>query len=295
MSQEKIKMASQKERQGSVLSDEVIKEVTFRVHRFSPDDGNPPRMQEYTIPLRKGMTVLDCLHYIRDNIDSTLSYRFSCRMGVCGSCGMFINGLPRLACQTQVLDLESDVIEVKPIPNYEVTKDLVPNLGPLFEKHRSVSPFIKGDETEIDNPTNEFLQSAEELEAFLQFTYCIKCGLCLGACPTVATDPNYKGPQALTQAYRYNTDTRDVGWKERMEMVSGEDGPWRCHFAGACSEACPKGVDPAFAIQLLKGQITFAKLGIRKPDKRAKIAPKEYKAERRPDVPNAPKPTVGSR
>ena len=285
-------MAEAKQASASAFSDQVVKEIVFRVHRFSPDNGQPPRMQEFRVPVREGMTVLDGLHYIRDNLDSTLSYRFSCRMGVCGSCGMFINGLPRLACQTQILELGSDTVEVKPMPNYEVTKDLVADTRPLFEKHRSVKPHILGREEEIDNPTNEFQQSPEELESYVQFAYCIKCGLCLAACPTCATDPDYLGPQALAQAYRYTTDTRDAGFTLRLEDIAGPEGPWRCHFAGACSEACPKGVDPAFAIQLLKGTLVFNSLGLKKPHEPAPVAPKETSAKRRPEIPEPPPPTV---
>lgn len=284
-------MADPKEHGTSVFSDEIVKDVLFKVHRFSPDDDQPARMQDYRVPVRHGMTVLDGLHYIRDNVDATLSYRFSCRMAICGSCGMFVNGLPRLACKTQILELNSEAVEVKPMPNYEVTKDLVPTLTDFFEKHRSVMPYIVREE-DREHPTNELLQNPQELEAYQQFAYCIKCGLCLAACPTVATDPAYIGPQALAQAFRYNVDTRDAGWAGRMEAVCGPEGPWRCHFSGACSEVCPKGVDPAFAIQLLKGQVVFSNLGLKKPHKAAPVAPKETGAQRRQGIPELPPRTV---
>ncbi|MBW1973512.1 MAG: succinate dehydrogenase iron-sulfur subunit [Deltaproteobacteria bacterium] len=287
-------MADQKEQETSVFTEEVIKEVIFRVHRFSPDDGKPPRMQDYKVPVKRGMTVLDGLHYIRDNLDSTLSYRFSCRMAICGSCGMFINNLPRLACKTQILELEADTIEVKPLPNYEVIKDLVPDLSDFFEKHRSVMPYLIREEEEekIDPPTNEFLQTPDELERFLQFAYCTKCGLCLAGCPTVATDKVFLGPMALAQAFRYNSDTRDQGFEKRLELLCVPEGPWRCHFAGSCSEVCPKGVDPALGVQLLKGQIVFTKLGLKKPHKIAPLATEKPEAKRRPGIPEAPPRTV---
>lgn len=285
-------MADLKKQGATTSSDEVIMEVVFKVYRFSPDIKQPPRMQGYRIPVRRGMTILDGLHHIRDNLDSTLSYRFSCRMAACGSCGMYINGLPRLACETQILELNSERIEVSAMPNFEVSKDLIPKLTDLFDKHRSVMPYIQRDEDELEQPTNEFLQSPEELESFLQFAYCIKCGLCLSACPTVATDPDFIGPQALVQAFRYNADTRDKGLKVRIDAVGGPEGPWRCHFSGACSEACPKGVDPAFGVQLLKGQIVFNNLKLRKPHKPAQVAPRETGAKCRSKIPEAPPPTV---
>jgi succinate dehydrogenase / fumarate reductase, iron-sulfur subunit len=231
----------------------VLKTVTFEVLRYSPEGDGGPRLQEYKVPVTKGMTVLDGLLWIKENLDPTLAWRSSCRMGVCGSCGMFINGLPRLACNNQVLHLHSDRVTVKPLPNYDIIRDLVPDLEGFFAKHRtSKSYLIRRDLKEQEGATGEYFQSPEELVAYIQFAYCIKCGLCLSACPTVATDSAYLGSQALGQAWRYMADSRDEGSEERVEEVHSGYGVYRCHFAGACSEVCPKGVDPAFAIQLLK-------------------------------------------
>ena len=229
-----------------------FKEVTFSVLRYNPETGSKPKMQTYKVPYTKGLTVLDGLLWIKENLDATLSWRSSCRMGVCGSCAMFINGLPRLACTNQIAHLETDFIEVKPLPNYDIIKDLVPDLDGFFKKHQSVKPYIIREQVEeLNNPTGEFFQSPEELVNYIQFAYCIKCGACLSACPTVATDDQFLGPQALSQAWRYMADTRDEGGKER-ENVYTSHGVFNCHFAGACSDVCPKGVDPGFAIQQLK-------------------------------------------
>jgi len=276
----------------ALFAEETATEVRLRIYRYSPDDNRPPRMQEYRIPVKRGMTILDGLHYVRDTIDATLAYRYSCRMGVCGSCGMFIQGLPRLACQTQILELESETIEIKPMPNYPVIKDLVTDLSALFEKHRTIMPFLVRGDDATSVPECELLQSPEDLEGYMQFAYCIKCGLCMAACPTVASDSHYLGPQSLPQAFRYNRDTRDEGWSSRVKMVSGPEGPWRCHFAGACSEACPKGVDPALGIQLLKRQLVLSALGMAKARTPAPLAPEQAGAERRPGIPEAPAPTV---
>jgi succinate dehydrogenase/fumarate reductase iron-sulfur protein len=166
------------------------REITFRVHRFDPDTDSAPSWEEYRLPVTEGMTVLEALHELKARQAPTLAWRSSCRMGVCGSCGMFINDFPRLACQTQVLHLGTDVVSVAPLPNYPNVKDLVPDLEPLIQKHAAIKPFIiHPSRKEMETPTGEFLQTAEEREAFSQFTYCIKCGLCLAACPTVATDP----------------------------------------------------------------------------------------------------------
>ena len=250
------------------------REITFRLRRFDPDNESAPHWDEYKMHVEDGMTVLEALHEIKAQQEPTLSYRSSCRMGVCGSCGMFINEMPELACQTQVLHLGTDVVTVAPLPNYPNVKDLVPNLEPLFEKHAAVKPFIIHTNTEeIENPTGEFIQTEDEREAFGQFSYCIKCGICLAACPTVATDPLFLGPQALAQAYRYTADNRDCGLQERIAAIDAFHGPYQCHMAGACSQACPKGVDPAFGIQLLKRTLVLDTLGFGKKKKTAKVQP----------------------
>jgi len=265
------------------------KEVTFRLTRYDPERAGRAYHQEFTVPVQRGMTVLDALIWIKNNLDGTLTYRASCRMGICGSCGMFINGKPRLACQTQVLDLDTDVVEVAPLPNFDNIKDLVPDLEPMFEKHKQIKPFlIRQDRKEQESPIGEYLQSPEELEEFLQLSYCIKCGLCLSACPTVATDPEFLGPQALAQAYRYSADSRDEGFVERLPAVDTAQGCWRCHFAGACTEACPKGVDPARAIQLLKRKVIAYNLGFKGRKKGAPVSP----LHPRPGILKPPERTV---
>ena len=272
------------------MSQHVVRNIVFKILRYDPEKGAAPEMREYDVPLAKGMTVLEGLLWIKENVDASLAYRSSCRMGVCGSCAMFINGLPRLACTNQIVHLKSDVITIKPLPNYDIVKDLVPDLEPFFDKHRSVKPFLIRDQVaELENPTGEYFQSPEELVNYIQFAYCIKCGACLAACPTVATDDNFLGPQALSQAWRYNADSRDQGAKERNAVTDANHGAWNCHFAGACSEACPKGVDPAFAIQLLKQDI-FTKKSCK--HKNGELMP--WAAEYIPNekIPAAPKPTV---
>ena len=251
------------------------RDITFRLRRFDPETDSGPHWDTYSLNVHEGMTVLEALHQIKAEQEPTLAWRSSCRMGVCGSCGMFINELPMLACQTQVLHLNSDVVTVAPLPNYPNVKDLVPDLQPLIEKHAAVKPFIiQPNTTEVDEPSGEFLQSAEEREAFSQFTYCIKCGLCLAACPTVATDPLFLGPQALAQAYRYTVDNRDCGLQERLEAIDAFHGPYQCHMAGACSQACPKGVDPAFGIQLLKRTLVLDSIGFgKKKSSVAEVSP----------------------
>lgn len=262
-----------------------LKMVKFIVQRYDPSAGERPFLQEYEVLSSKGMTVLDGLFHIKENLDGSLSFRTSCRMGICGSCGMLINQVPRLACHTQVEELRTETIEVRSLPNLPIIKDLVPDLTTLFTRHKSIKPYLlRADTPEIDAPSGEFQQSPRELDNYLQFTYCTKCGCCLAACPTTATDKLFLGPQALAQAYRYCADSRDAGAKERFAAVDSPQGVWHCHLAGACSEVCPKGLDPALGIQLLKRKIVWGALGA-KGRKPSPLAPPPVEHKPRLPVP----------
>jgi succinate dehydrogenase / fumarate reductase iron-sulfur subunit len=232
---------------------ETVKTVTFRIRRYDPEKQELPRYMEYRVPVQMGMTVLDGILYIKEHLDHSLSARYSCRMGICGSCGMIIDGKEKLACQTQILELGKDLVKVDPMGNYGIVKDLVPDLSNLFRNHERVKPFIIREEEE---PKSEYLQTPAQREEYAMFTDCILCGMCLSACPTSATDELYLGPQALAQGFRYISDNRDLGFNERLNVLDSKQGVWRCHFSGACSEVCPKGVDPALAIQLLRQVMT---------------------------------------
>lgn len=225
----------------------------LRVSRENPAQQSRRTYQEFEVSYESGMTVLSALIFAKQHVDHSIAIRYSCRMASCGSCGMRINGLPRLACYTQITELQESTITVEPLDHYPLVRDLVTDFEALFDKHKSVSPYlIRRNVKEHETAASEFLQTAEELDDFLQFSYCIKCGLCNAACPTMTNDPAFIGPQALAQTYRYVTDTRDEGAIQRLKAVDSEHGIWRCHFAGSCSFVCPKGVDPALAIQRLR-------------------------------------------
>ena len=238
------------------MAEDAGKQTLFKVQRYDPEQDSYPHLQEFRVPTNRGMTVLDGLIHIKENLDGSLAFRTSCRMSICGSCGMLVNNYPHLACHTQIEDFHSDTITTKPLPNLPIVKDLVVDLSAFFDTHKSIKPYIiRHDTEEMEIPTAEFAQLPQELNAFLQFTYCVKCGICISACPTSSSDKLFLGPQAIAQCYRYCADGRDEGESERLPVVDTEHGIWNCHFAGACSEACPKGLDPALAIQLLKRRL----------------------------------------
>jgi succinate dehydrogenase / fumarate reductase iron-sulfur subunit len=178
---------------------------------------------------------------------------------------MMINGVPKLACYTQVTECPNFTITLAPLDRYPLVRDLVTDFDSFFEKHLSIKPFmIRKNSAEQETSESEYGQTVEELDDFLQFSHCIKCGLCNAACPTMANDSAFVGPQALAQAYRYVADSRDEGGTERLNLVDEEHGVWRCHFAGSCSHVCPKGVDPALAIQRLR-RLVLSKSSVRRP------------------------------
>lgn len=228
--------------------------VRLRVKRFSEDRGF--YYQEYEVEVDRYSTVLDALLKVIESRDPSLAVRYSCRMGICGSCGMVINGAPRLACETNVLALGGDTVTVEPMYNIRVLRDLVTDMEEFFENHRRVKPYlIRRDREEQFRAEKEYMQGPEELDDYLAFSYCIMCGLCVAACPVVSEKPWFMGPQSLAQAYRWAADSRDEGFDERLEAVDSYEGVWSCEFAGSCSKACPKGVEPALAIQALKTAI----------------------------------------
>jgi succinate dehydrogenase / fumarate reductase iron-sulfur subunit len=208
---------------------------------------------------------------------------------------MLINHRPALACHTQIAEVADKTLAIAPLPNFDIIKDLVPDLAPMFRKHVSLQPFIqRGDVAELENPTGEFYQSPTELVRYLQFAYCIKCGACMAACPTLATDPEYLGPMPLTQGHRYNTDTRDAGFHARKTAAGAAHGVYRCHYAGECSHVCPKGVDPARALQLLKRDLVLDYLRLKRRHKPAVVQGPSPDAQRLPNIPATPPFTVNT-
>ncbi|GII57630.1 hypothetical protein Pth03_60190 [Planotetraspora thailandica] len=225
--------------------------ITLRVTRYRPESDTEPTAQEYDIPLRKEWVVLDGLNHIKDHLDGTLSYRWSCRMGVCGSCGMIVNGEPKLTCATFLKEYAPGPIRIEPLSNFPIVRDLVVDIGDFMRKLPRVKPWLIRSEQERP-AKEEHLQLPAEREEYEQFSMCINCMLCYSACPVYALDQDFLGPAAIALAQRYNLDSRDQGSAERMDVLSSADGIWACTFVGECSAVCPKDVDPAGAIQRYK-------------------------------------------
>jgi succinate dehydrogenase iron-sulfur subunit len=243
----------------SNTTDDTRSSVKLRVFRINAiqDPKDVHHFDEFQIPVKRWTTVLDALLDAKSYQDSSIAIRYSCRMASCGSCGMKINGIPRLACYTKITELATNTITCEPLPNFPYIRDLVTDFSQFINHHRSVMPYIQNKKADIPdvNELTEYEQTPEDLDKFLQFSYCIKCGLCYSACPTVATDLKFPGPQALSQAYRYFADSRDTDKSNRLKVIDTSHGISRCHFAGSCSNVCPKGVDPALGIQLLRSHL----------------------------------------
>jgi succinate dehydrogenase iron-sulfur subunit len=236
--------------------------IALQVARYRPERDTEVSFQEYEVPCRKEWVVLDGLNYIKDCIDGTLSYRWSCRMGICGSCGMTVNGEPKLTCATFLTDYGSGPVRIEPLRNFPIIRDLVVEVGDFMRKLASVKPWIvRNDETgEKPLSDGEYLQTPQQMDEYKQFSMCINCMLCYAACPIYGLDPKFIGPAAIALAQRYNMDNRDQGARERRQILSQHEGIWGCTFVGECTKVCPKNVDPAGAIQRYKLSEALASL-----------------------------------
>jgi len=229
------------------MADQIALEIT----RYSPERDKIPSIASFDVPLRKEWVILDALNYIKDKVDGSLSFRWSCRMGVCGSCGMTVNGEPKLTCATFLADYAPGPVRVEPLKNFPVMRDLIVEITDFLAKLAKVKPWIIR-RKEMPVSEGEYLQTPDQLDAYRQFSMCINCLLCYAACPVYGLDPLFAGPAALALAQRYNMDSRDEGKNERMDILSQHDGIWGCTFVGECTQVCPKHVDPAGAIQQYK-------------------------------------------
>jgi succinate dehydrogenase / fumarate reductase iron-sulfur subunit len=223
---------------------------TFKIYRWDPDKGGNPTIDSYEIDLDQcGPMVLDAIIKIKNEVDSTLAFRRSCREGVCGSCSMNIDGTNTLACTKFIAEIKGDV-KIYPLPHMSVIKDLVPDLTQIFAQYQSIEPWLK---TETPPPERERLQTPQERAKLDGLWECILCFSCSTACPSYWWNGDrYLGPAVLLQAYRFIADSRDEATGERLDQLEDPFRLYRCHTIMNCTKTCPKGLNPAKAIAEIK-------------------------------------------
>ncbi len=222
--------------------------IKVTIQRYRPEMDEKPWPQEFEVPYHFDLSVLETLNYIKDNLDSSLSFRWSCRMAICGSCGFMIDGVPKLGCKTFLRDyIDKGHFTIAALANFPIERDLVADISGFVQKLETVKPYLI---RKVEQPISEgeYLQTPAQVARYKQFSQCINCGLCYAACPQFGRNSEFLGPAVLALAYRYNQDSRDQGSDERMPFLNSEQGVWSCTFVGFCSEVCPKHVDPAAAI-----------------------------------------------
>ena len=224
---------------------------TFKVYRWNPDDGANPRTDTYEVDLDTcGPMVLDALIKIKNEIDSTLTFRRSCREGICGSCAMNIDGVNTLACTQPIEDIKGDV-KIYPLPHMPVVKDLVPDLTVPYAQLASIQPWLQTESP--PPPDRERLQSKEDRARLDGLYECILCACCSTSCPSYWWNgERYLGPAVLLQAYRWIADSRDDAVGERLDALEDPFRLYRCHTLMNCARTCPKGLNPALAIAEIK-------------------------------------------
>lgn len=227
---------------------------TFKIYRYDPDSGANPRLDSYDIDLGAcGPMVLDALIKIKNEVDSTLTFRRSCREGICGSCAMNIDGTNTLACLKPIEDVAGDVA-IYPLPHMPVVKDLVPDLSVPYAQYESIEPWLKADSP--PPPNAERLQSPEERAKLDGLWECILCFCCQTSCPSYWWNGDrYLGPAILLQAQRWLADSRDEYTGDRLDALNDPFRLYRCHTIMNCTNTCPKGLNPAKAIGHIKQDI----------------------------------------
>jgi succinate dehydrogenase / fumarate reductase iron-sulfur subunit len=236
--------------------------VELRVFRYDPEveAKAEPRFDEFLVPRREGMTVLDALIHARDVHDSSLTFRHSCRQAVCGSDAFFVNGTQKLGCKTQIADLDEPV-RIEPLPHQDVVKDLVVDMEHFYEQMHAVEPYFDPDD-EPPGELEEYRQDRENREKVKLSTRCIWCGACMSSCNIAAGDNQYLGPAAINKAYRFAMDEREGEDRkeERLEIMQQEHGVWRCQTQFSCTEVCPKDIPLTEHIQELKREAVKSNL-----------------------------------
>ena len=239
-------------------------QVKLRVRRFNPETDSESRIETYDVPADPMDRVLDLLHWVKWNVDGSLTFRRSCAHGICGSDAMLINGTNRLACKVLVREV-GDQITVEPLRGLPVAKDLLVDMAPFFASYREVLPYLINDEPAPDKVdaaqrVMERRQSQKDRERFDDTTKCILCAACTTSCPVFWADEEYFGPAAIVNAHRFIFDSRDQGAAQRLTVLNDKEGVWRCRTTFNCTDACPRGIKVTQAIQEVKRALLFRKV-----------------------------------
>lgn len=233
--------------------------VTVRILRTPSDAAAKPAYQSFTVETFPRMSVLDALFAIQRDQDRTLSFRCSCRLGMCGTCGMIINGREGLACQTLVERFDAEEISLRPLNHLPVVKDLAVDMEPFFDRYRAVKPFfVPTESTHVSQETLVIKQGEGQRKWVDPALGCISCGICFSSCSVVGLNASFPGPAALNRALSLVNDERDAAREERLELVGSDDGVWRCHQMFNCSSACPRHITPTRAIRQLRQEFVAA-------------------------------------
>ncbi|MHC4442401.1 MAG: succinate dehydrogenase/fumarate reductase iron-sulfur subunit [Planctomycetota bacterium] len=237
----------------------------FHIFRYNADDSAAPKFDTYELDAEPGTTVLGALLALQQQQDSSLTFRFSCRSAVCGSCGMTINGKCDLACRTQLFLLPTNEIIVEPLPNLDVIRDLVVDMIPFWDKYLRIRPWLHSQDAETsevqsESPTCEKTQSPKQFRRIEQYTNCILCACCYGACPVLKRQPDYLGPAALAKLLRFVDDSRDRRSAEQLDEVDNDDGLWGCDTVYRCIDVCPKDVRPTDGIAALRRRLVMYRI-----------------------------------
>lgn len=228
----------------------TTKTIAIEVLRYKPEEKSEPYPQTFQVPYTDDMSVLQGLQYIKDELDGSLSFRWSCRMAICGSCGYMIDGIPKLGCKTFLREY-GDKVRVEALAHFPIERDLVIVMDDFIQKLESIKPYIIPEQPK-PLTEGEYLQTPAQRDLYEQFSSCINCLLCYAACPQYGLNSKFIGPGAMALLHRYNQDSRDAGADQRMPLVHSEEGVFNCTAVGYCSEVCPKKVDPANAVNINK-------------------------------------------
>ena len=233
----------------------MASEWVIDVSRFDPEYESAARLETYRVPQLDKMTVLDALAYIQRYHDRTLAFRYACRLGMCGTCTVMVNDIPRWACRTSMVRLGIERLRITPLRHLPVVKDVMVDYAPFVAKYREAMPFFVPAQATAD--VAAIAQESRERRAIDPNLECITCGACYASCTMLSHDPEYLGPAALNRAFTLVRDSRDGARAERLEAVGGEHGCWRCHSLYNCTEVCPKHLSPTRAIKGLKRALTL--------------------------------------